>query len=92
MVYSFEDVQATITGPGGTISLGAGAAKELWDLSGHGDPSWKDLAADVAGTVLGLAVSFAVDVLISQASSPSQARSCCRGRRCGRTGTRGGCS
>jgi hypothetical protein len=30
MVYSFEDVQATISGPGGSISLGAGAgnAKE----------------------------------------------------------------
>jgi Protein of unknown function (DUF3277) len=25
MVYSFEDVQATLTGPGGSISLGAGA-------------------------------------------------------------------
>ena len=26
MVYSFEDVQATLTGPGGVASLGAGAA------------------------------------------------------------------
>lgn len=59
---------------GGGIALGAGVAKELWDLSGGGDPSWKDLAADVAGTVLGLAVAFAVDALIAHVSEPAPAR------------------
>ena len=33
MVYSFEDVQATITGPGGTISLGAGAGNAQEGIS-----------------------------------------------------------
>jgi hypothetical protein len=33
LVYSFEDVQATITGPGGTISLGAGSANAQEGIS-----------------------------------------------------------
>jgi putative lipoprotein len=51
---------------GGGVALGAGVAKELWDLSGHGDPSWKDLTADLVGTAVGLALAFAVDALLAQ--------------------------
>lgn len=51
------------------LALGAGVAKELWDLAGQGDASWKDLAADVVGTAAGLALSFAVDLLLSSGST-----------------------
>ena len=33
MVYSFEDVQATLNGPGGSISLGAGAGNAQEGIS-----------------------------------------------------------
>lgn len=46
---------------GGGLALGAGIAKELWDLSGRGDASWKDLTWDAIGTATGLLVSWVVD-------------------------------
>lgn len=52
---------------GGSTALAAGVAKELFDLTtGLGMPSWRDLAWDVAGTAVGLAVAWAVDRLIIQ--------------------------
>jgi putative lipoprotein len=48
-------------GVGGGLALTAGVAKELWDLSGHGDASWRDLTWDVIGTATGLALSAAID-------------------------------
>jgi putative lipoprotein len=46
---------------GGLTALGAGAGKELWDLAGHGDPSWRDLAWDGLGTATGLVTAWWVD-------------------------------
>jgi putative lipoprotein len=46
---------------GGSLALGAGIAKELLDLAGLGHPSWKDLVWDVAGTAVGLVVSWLLD-------------------------------
>jgi uncharacterized protein YfiM (DUF2279 family) len=37
---------------GGAFSLSLGIAKESFDLAGHGDPSWKDLTWDGAGTLV----------------------------------------
>ena len=52
---------------GGSAALAAGAVKELLDLAvGLGTPSWKDVAWNVAGTAVGLAVAWAVDRLIVQ--------------------------
>ncbi|MCA9674948.1 MAG: hypothetical protein KC464_07940, partial [Myxococcales bacterium] len=48
-------------GAGAAVALSAGVAKELWDATGRGDPSWKDLTWDVVGTVVGVAVSLLVD-------------------------------
>jgi putative lipoprotein len=50
---------------GGTFSLTLGAGKELWDLSGHGDPSWRDFTWDAIGTGVGLALAVAGDALLS---------------------------
>jgi putative lipoprotein len=47
------------------IALGAGAAKETWDALGHGDPSWKDLAWDAAGALVGAAIAWAIDAVVS---------------------------
>jgi len=52
---------------GGTLALGAGVGKELWDLSGHGDASFRDLTWDVIGTAAGLALAAAVDWTVSWA-------------------------
>jgi putative lipoprotein len=51
---------------GGGFALSLGIAKELWDLSGHGDASWRDLTWDAVGTATGLAVAAAVDWTIQR--------------------------
>lgn len=48
---------------GGGFSLSLGIAKELYDSLGYGDPSWSDLAFDLAGTALGLLIAWGFDVL-----------------------------
>lgn len=48
----------------GGVTLAIGAGKELVDLAGYGDPSWKDFVADVAGTVLGLALAWSIDLMV----------------------------
>lgn len=52
---------------GAGLSLGAGAAKELIDLAGAGDPSWRDMAWNVAGATTGLLAAWAVDRAITGA-------------------------
>jgi putative lipoprotein len=54
---------------GAGAGLAAGAAKELWDLSGHGDPSARDLAWDVAGTLTGVAVAALIDWAVGRLST-----------------------
>jgi len=49
---------------GGGLAVGAGAAKELMDMTGVGDPSWKDFTWDVIGAVVGLGVAAAIDALV----------------------------
>jgi putative lipoprotein len=59
---------------GGGAALAAGSGKELYDLSGHGTPSWRDFTWDVAGAVVGVGVALALDYVWSRkanASSPS---------------------
>jgi putative lipoprotein len=50
---------------GASFSLSLGAAKELHDLAGRGDPSWRDFTWDVAGTAVGVALALAVDLALS---------------------------
>ena len=61
-------------GAGATLALGAGVAKELWDLDGHGDASWRDLSWDLIGAATGLLVSFGVDWAIHRMFRPPPGR------------------
>ena len=59
---------------GAGFSLTLGASKELWDLAGHGDPSWRDFTWDVIGTATGIALALGVDALVSpKHDSPARA-------------------
>ncbi|HLL82853.1 MAG TPA: hypothetical protein VK420_09390, partial [Longimicrobium sp.] len=46
---------------GGGLALAVGVGKELFDLAGAGNPSWKDLTWDVLGAATGLAFAWAID-------------------------------
>jgi putative lipoprotein len=48
---------------GASVALGAGVAKELYDLTGRGDASWRDLTWDVIGTAIGLGIAWLIDHL-----------------------------
>jgi putative lipoprotein len=52
------------------LALGAGIGKELWDLNGPGDASWRDLTWDVIGTATGVLVASGVDWLIRHFREP----------------------
>ena len=54
---------------GGGVALTIGAGKELADMLGLGDPSWKDFAWDAIGTVTGLVVAWGIDLLVRGASA-----------------------
>lgn len=41
-----------------TLTLALGAAKEIWDLMGHGCAEWGDILADVVGVFLSWTVRF----------------------------------
>ena len=49
---------------GGGLAIGAGAGKELLDMTGAGDPSWKDFTWDVIGAVAGLGIAIAIDAIV----------------------------
>lgn len=51
---------------GASLALGAGIAKELYDWSGRGDASFRDLAWDVLGTVTGLLIAWGLDRLLDR--------------------------
>jgi putative lipoprotein len=53
--------RSTRAGAGEALGVGVGIAKELWDLDGHGDASWRDLTWDLVGATTGVLVALAVD-------------------------------
>ncbi len=61
---AFTDDVRWRLGIGASVGLSAGIAKELFDLTGAGDPSWKDLAWDALGVATGLVLSWLIDVLV----------------------------
>jgi putative lipoprotein len=56
-----------------TIALGAGLIKEAWDLTGHGDASWRDLTWDVVGTTTGVLIAYGIDWVIARLTGPAVA-------------------
>lgn len=59
------------------VALGAGVSKELYDLSGRGDPSFRDLAWDVIGTAFGVGLSVLIDLAVrggDRAAPPTSSR------------------
>ena len=57
---------------GAAVALGAGVGKELWDLSGHGDASFRDLTWDVIGTASGLVIAGALDWTLTALTRPTR--------------------
>ncbi|MET0341764.1 MAG: hypothetical protein ABW252_12240 [Polyangiales bacterium] len=51
---------------GVALSLTLGAAKELYDLAGHGTPSARDFTWDVIGALTGASVATLVDFAIDR--------------------------
>lgn len=58
---AFSDDRRVRLASGAALALTAGVAKELYDLSAHGDFSWRDIGWDVIGTATGLLISWLVD-------------------------------
>ena len=48
---------------GASVAALAGIGKELWDVGGRGNPSFKDLTWDALGAIAGLALTWAIDQL-----------------------------
>jgi putative lipoprotein len=61
-------------GGGAALAVGAGVAKELWDLDGHGDASWRDLGWDFMGAATGLLVSVGVGWAVHRIFQPPPGR------------------
>lgn len=47
---------------GGAAAIAAGTGKELADMAGLGDPSWRDFTWDLVGTVVGLGLAWGIDL------------------------------
>lgn len=55
-----------VSGMGAVVLVGG--AKEFWDMSNRGDPSFRDFAWDVGGGLVGVGVSLLVDMAITRAT------------------------
>jgi len=60
-VWLTERWQRAVAGAGFSLALGGG--KELYDLAGHGDASWRDFTWDIAGTAVGVGLAYLVDLV-----------------------------
>lgn len=55
---------------GAGLGLAAGVGKELVDLAGDGDPSWRDLAWDALGVGVGVTAAWLVDRALRPTARP----------------------
>ena len=55
---------------GAAFSLSLGVAKEVYDATGAGDPSWKDLTWDLIGTGVGVGIALLSDLAIRDGPPP----------------------
>lgn len=51
---------------GAAFSISLGGAKELYDLSGRGDSSWRDFTWDLTGTAVGVGLGYLIDLTVAQ--------------------------
>ncbi len=54
------------------IGLVPGLAKEGWDLTGRGDPSWKDMAWNTVGSLVGAGIVWAAQSLLTPHAATSR--------------------
>jgi putative lipoprotein len=66
----FESRPARL-GIGFGLAVGAGAAKELFDSTGRGHPSWRDFTWTAIGGAVGVCLGYLVDRLLSQDRAPT---------------------
>jgi len=59
---------------GAAFALTLGITKELVDLAGYGQPSYKDMVFNVAGTALGVTLAYLVDLATGTDSESEQTR------------------
>lgn len=71
--FQHSRVPPLLIGAGAGVLAGVG--KELYDATGRGDPSAKDLVWDGFGVTAGLAIAFGIDLLIRGWSLPKAAQS-----------------
>jgi putative lipoprotein len=73
MTSLFTDRIAARMAFGAGLGVAVGAGKELLDLTGFGDPSWKDFTWDVIGTAVGIGIAVTIDLAV-QDPRPARAR------------------
>jgi putative lipoprotein len=73
------DTRAHALATGAVATTVAGVGKELADLTGYGNASFKDLAWNGLGMVTGLAVAWGIDLLIRGISTEHPAFAVRRG-------------
>jgi hypothetical protein len=56
-----------------TLALAPRVINEVWDMTGHGDPTMRDLTRDVVGTTTGVLFAYGIDWAIARLRSPSPA-------------------
>lgn len=66
----FDDRALRVISSAG-LALAAGIGKELYDASGHGTASFKDLTWDAAGTTFGVGLCFSLDLALSKRDRPA---------------------
>jgi putative lipoprotein len=66
MWFVEDPLQRAAVGMGTSLVFGIG--KELYDATGHGDPSWRDLTWDLAGCTFGAGISLLVDYALRESS------------------------
>lgn len=65
----FDDTWPRVT-LGVGVGLAAGVGKELVDLAGYGDPSWRDLTWDALGVGVGALAAWGVDMAVRALRAP----------------------
>lgn len=53
-----------------SLTLLVGGAKELVDLTGRGDPSWKDFTWDAIGAAVGVVLGLVIERLVPELAAP----------------------